>query len=228
MIRGIRKLPHWAVASKQPGFYDTESATAIDMTAKIYYKIQELIEHYNNWVDNTNQLIDEFTSSTNQDIETFKIALRQEFQDFIDVVDLKLASQDKDIQDAIDYMKANLTQTIINIINNMESNGELDEAILHALASSLTIQETYIPETEELLLTNALTDVVLYDEATESVTIVEGNFAGKEDRINKVQEISENVSTETYPSTQAVATFVNEKVKSEIDGSVLDALGGEY
>lgn len=128
----MRLLPHWVLSDKFPAFYDSESATAIEQTAKLYAAVNELIAEYNKFVDGVNLQIEEFIDSSHKDFETFTVGIRQEFQDFIDVVELKLKSQDKEIDDAITYMKSNLHSTITHLINDMRENGELTQDILDA------------------------------------------------------------------------------------------------
>lgn len=50
----IKPLPHWVLTNNQPAFYDTESVTAIEMVAKIYGKMEELVNAYNDFVDEVN------------------------------------------------------------------------------------------------------------------------------------------------------------------------------
>lgn len=136
----MNRLPHWVLSDKNPGFYDLESATAIEQTAKLYKAMQTLIDEYNTFVDRINANIEEFENSTNQDYELFKTGLRQEFQDFIDTIELKVLSQDKAISDkfteideklnnAIKYMKASLRSTIETLLDEMKSSGEFTEII---------------------------------------------------------------------------------------------------
>lgn len=87
-------LPKWRLTSKYPAFLDSESGTAIEQTAKVYGAMQELIDEYNAFVQEMETRINEFESTTNEDLETFKTSMRQEFQDFIDTVDMKLAGID--------------------------------------------------------------------------------------------------------------------------------------
>jgi len=47
----FNNLPNWNITSEQPGFYDVESGTAIQQTARLYKRIQELINDYNNFVN---------------------------------------------------------------------------------------------------------------------------------------------------------------------------------
>lgn len=130
----IPLLPKWVLNSNNPAFYDTESATAIEMVAKLYGSMNTLIDDYNKFVDNTNQIITDFNESTTKDIELFKVAMRQEFQDFINVVELKLQSQDKEIEYAVSYMKTNLTATLNSVLAEMKSNGEFSKEVLKVYA----------------------------------------------------------------------------------------------
>lgn len=130
----ILKLPHWCITDTHPAFYDTESATAIEMVAKLYGAINEIIEDYNKFVDNINKTIEDFESGITKDFNTFKIEMSQQFQDFIDTVELKLGEQDNKIKQDFEAIKRELNVTINNIINNIddkfrEQDSKIDEAI---------------------------------------------------------------------------------------------------
>ena len=43
----VKDLPNWSIPDLHPAFFDNESATTIEMVAKLYGKIQTLIEAYN-------------------------------------------------------------------------------------------------------------------------------------------------------------------------------------
>lgn len=134
----MKKLPHWCITDKHPALYDTESATAIEMTAKLYGAMNELISDYNKFVDGINENIDDFEKGILKDAEEFRVAMRQEFEDFIDVVELKLQSQDKEIADAIKYMKNNLEEGINKVVSDMIESGEFNDAIISSLTEITT------------------------------------------------------------------------------------------
>lgn len=215
----IHRLPRWVLADKFPALYSDESLTAVEMVGRIYRKMQDLIDDYNKFVTSLEDLMELYTSSTNKDIEDFKLEVRTMFQDFVDAVDIKISDQDKDIKEAIEFMKNNIGASITVLLNQMEQDGTLNEAILNALRSSMLV-EVSLDENENLHITNALVDVVQYDEVNEAITIAEGDFGSKEDKINKVTEITPSASDTEYPSAQAVYEFVN--------GNITEALGGEY
>ena len=51
----IRHLPHWVLTDLQPAFYDLESVTSVEETARLYAKMQELITLYNEFTDRINK-----------------------------------------------------------------------------------------------------------------------------------------------------------------------------
>lgn len=161
MLKRIELLPNWAITNKKPAFYDTESKTVIEETALLYAKMQDLVIDYNSFVDEVNTKIIEFINSTETSIEEFEVGLRQEFQDFIDVIDLKVKEQDKDVAEAVKFMKDNISKSVTEVIAQMHESGEFDEAVLNAInnigdrVSNLERTEytlEYVEGTENLIL----------------------------------------------------------------------------
>lgn len=158
------RLPHWVIPNKFPAFYDSESATAIEMTAKIYKHVENLIDDYNKFVENMNKAIDDFENGVTSDIELFKVSIRQEFQDFIDVVELKLKDQDTEIQKAYNYLVENLRNTTKDIVIEALQEG------------SLVLGINYEDSTESMTLIATPTSIdptkLQYDEQNEEITII--------------------------------------------------------
>ena len=119
----IERLPHWIIPNKIPAFLEGESGTAIEMVAKVYGKTNELIADYNEFVDAINTHIEDFENSVEKNYELFTVSIRQEFQDFIDLIELKMQSQDKEIEDAINYMKKNLNTTVTALVEKALEDG---------------------------------------------------------------------------------------------------------
>ena len=136
----IKLLPYWVVPDSLPAFYETEGATAIQMVAKLYGKVNEIVEDYNHFVDNINAAIQEFETPTNKNIEDFKTCVTKIMNDYIETIDTKINMQDDKIQDAIDYMKNNITDTVTNLFNQALQNGDI--------TASLNVE--YNESTEEL------------------------------------------------------------------------------
>lgn len=47
----IKQLPDWCIANEYPAFYDTESMTVLDQTARLYGKVREMIDFTNDAVN---------------------------------------------------------------------------------------------------------------------------------------------------------------------------------
>lgn len=158
------RLPKWVLTNPRPSIYDSESATAIEMTAKLYQAMTDMIDEYNKFTENVEKNIEEFEQETNKDIQEFTVSLRQEFQDFIDVVEMKLQEQDKEIQNAYDYLVTNLNKTVKQQINAEIQNGTFEVGV------------AYVPETESLNMVATPQAVqptkVQYDETRETITII--------------------------------------------------------
>lgn len=136
----IRPLPYWVLTDLQPAFYDSESGTVLQQLSRIYPKIQELIDAYNQFVKEVNTYISEFENGIIEDFESFKSCITQTMNQYIQSVDIKLGLQDKEINDfiaeqsviieqAINYMKNNIIATTTSIINQAIQNGDLNVGI---------------------------------------------------------------------------------------------------
>lgn len=159
-----KPLPHWCLTDLQPAFYDTESGTALQMIARIYPKIEELITNYNSFVDEINRYIDEFESGIIADFDCFKNCIIKTMNDYIQTVDTKINLQDKNIADAIErqdrviadaiarqdaiideavnYMKTNLVSTVNDLFAQAVANGDITAELVvtyNEPAESLTL-----------------------------------------------------------------------------------------
>ena len=134
----MQLLPKWVLTNKFPSVYDSEAKTVLEQTARIYGAMNDLITEYNAFADRTNQLITEFTASATQNQEQFEIAMRQEFQDFIDVIEIKVQQQQTEIDNAVSYMQDNIISTTSKIINDGIAKG------------SIVINVAYDPDNENL------------------------------------------------------------------------------
>mgnify|MGYP006923193589 CR=1 FL=1 len=149
----LRHLPHWVLTDTLPAFYDCESATAIQQTAKLYGKIQELITIYNDFVRDINRYITEFEEGIIKDFNCFQNCVIKTMNDYIESIDTKINlqdlniankfdEQDQIIADAVNYMKENLVSTVTTLFNNAVRNGDI----------TATLLETYDSDDESLVL----------------------------------------------------------------------------
>ena len=127
----IRPLPFWVLTDLQPAFYDSESGTVLQQLSRIYPKIQEVINSYNDFVREVNRYIDEFENGIIADFNCFKNCIIKTMNDYIESIDTKINLQDMDIQNAIDYMKNNIVETTTNVVNQAIQNGDINISITY-------------------------------------------------------------------------------------------------
>ena len=149
----IRPLPFWVLTDLHPAFYDSESGTVLQQLSRIYPKIQELIDAYNQFVKEVNTYISEFENGIITDFECFKNCIIKTMNDYIESIDMKVNiqdtriseaienqnklisdkfdEQDTKIENAIEYMKDNIIQTATNIINQAIENGNLNIGVTY-------------------------------------------------------------------------------------------------
>ena len=139
----ISKLPHWVLTDSQPAFYDTESGTTIQQTARVYAKVQELTTTYNEFIARINQYISDFENGIIESFESFKNCVIETMNEYIRSIDQKIISQNTEIAEAIKYMKDNLEQSVNDLFFEAVRDGTI----------VATLREEYNPETESLTFT---------------------------------------------------------------------------
>lgn len=131
-------LPHWVLTDKHPAFYDTESGSAIEQTAKVYGAMREFIKEYNVFVDKVNKALEKHELETQAEQDCFKACITQLVETYIKSIDIKIDKQDLKINNAIAYMTENIKQTATDVLNDAVEAG------------TITIVQSYDPETESL------------------------------------------------------------------------------
>lgn len=114
----MKQLPLWVLNEKFPSFYDMESKTVIEQTARVYGAMRSLIEEYNKMISDLNGNLDDFEKLSGTQYETFAMGLRQEFQDFIDIVNLQ-----------IEKLEQYMTNNLEDAINDLFQSGVLSVGV---------------------------------------------------------------------------------------------------
>lgn len=135
----MRKLPFWFITKTRPAFYDVDSATAIEQTAKVYGAMQEMIEDYNKFVDEITKAFNDFTDSTDKDIECFKTHINCICENYITTIDAKVQTQDA----TIEAFKNEIMQSISRIEQDL--NDIVDDKIPE-LRQDLEAENTVLKE----------------------------------------------------------------------------------
>lgn len=132
------RLPKWVLTQNRPSVYDSESATAIQMTAKVYTAMSDLIEEYNKFADEVNETILKYQDSLTEENKEFKACITKTVENYIKAIDIKIADQDLKIDKAVNYMKENIFETTRDILNDAISKGQI------------SVYESYDEATESL------------------------------------------------------------------------------
>lgn len=123
----IPLLPRWNLNPNRSSFYDRDAGTLLELASKLHASMNELIEDYNNFVESVTNNINEFEADAANDINLLKTGLRQEFQDFIDTVDLKIQHIETNVSS--DYIDE-LAQRIYNLEQQYETGlAEINAAL---------------------------------------------------------------------------------------------------
>ena len=145
----IKHLPHWVLTDLQPAFYDVESGTTLQQTAKMYGKMQELIDLYNEFVTKVNKYIKDFEDGIIEDFEEFKNCIIVTMNQYIETIDTKINLQDAKIEDAVNYMKNTIIQTATDLFEQALISGTIRANLVN----------TYNSQTEELTIDLDLVEV---------------------------------------------------------------------
>lgn len=90
----MNEFPKFKVKDTDGAFYDADSVTMLEVASKLYGKMNEIIVAFNDLSEFVNKSLLDFSVTHAEEHQAFETALRQEFQDFIDTVDLKLQGGD--------------------------------------------------------------------------------------------------------------------------------------
>ena len=145
----IKHLPHWVLTDLQPAFYDVESGTSLQQTVRMYGKVQELIDLYNEFVTKVNKYIKDFEDGIIEDFEEFKNCIIETMNQYIETIDTKINLQDTKIEDAINYMKNTIVETATELFEQALISGTIRANLVN----------TYDSETEELTIDLDLVEV---------------------------------------------------------------------
>lgn len=129
----IQVLPKWIFPDTIPSVYDTTSGSHVEMCAKVYGAMRNLQIDYEKFVSELNQTIEDFKSGQIKEHDCFINRMTKVIHDYLDYLDAKVRTQDKEIAEAVKYMKDNIGQSVTEIIGQMHESGEFDEAVLNAI-----------------------------------------------------------------------------------------------
>ena len=105
----IKPLTPIMFGSNQPYYFDQDTKTLPELCALLHGKMNETVAAFNELEADLHAQQENFIESARSEMALHDSALRQEFQDFIDIVDLKLRATDNFIKDFTQYVEGILT-----------------------------------------------------------------------------------------------------------------------
>ena len=112
-------LPPWAETGLQPAFYDVESGTVLQQTARMYAKVQQLTRLFNELSTEVKTEVENFEASVNETVQEY-IEKFTELKDFVD-----------------DYFEnLDVQEEINNKLDQMAEDGQLADIISQYLNST--------------------------------------------------------------------------------------------
>lgn len=120
-------LPKFIIEGSRPAYHDREALTLLELASTLYGKMNEVISAYNTFTEEITKGNTDFKQETLETLTVYQTALRQEFQDFIDIVDLRLTN-----------IENNIAGESMSILNDLISEGKI------------TVNSVYDDSTESL------------------------------------------------------------------------------
>lgn len=216
----MRLLPVWLIPDTLPAYRDAESKTAIEQTYKVYQAMQELITEYNSFAESINTKLSDFKAQYDEDIEVFTTSLRQEFQDFIDTIDIKISTMEDTIKDDIKaWVDSDVKPLINNIVNSVipEINARINDLELSINNANTNIEAN----TEEITGLKA------------SVGTLQTNFNTLNLRVDPIEEnigdlMTDNESIKKSLEDKADTSYVDEAISTYMSTNYENGNTGSY
>lgn len=131
----IKPLAPWLIMNQFPAFYDLESLTAIEQTAKLYGAVRDLIETYNRFVTENKAELTELESQVDKKLRCAILTIVNLTDSYITQVNLRMNHQDRKLHEAYKSFTEDITATVDSILRQMKDDGELDQTILDAIGN---------------------------------------------------------------------------------------------
>lgn len=128
----VEFLPPWVETGLQPAFYDKESGTVLQQTARMYARVNMLIRMFNKLSKNTKTEIERFETAVNEDMTQYKHDINETVGNYIEQFN-QLHDYVHDYFDNLDVQ-----EEINNKLDAMVEDGTLQEIITTYIQSNVT------------------------------------------------------------------------------------------
>ena len=219
-------LPPWVETGLQPAFYDLESGTVLQQTARMYAKVRELTEAFNQFSEDVSTEINNFEHETNTEIERFEQATNDEIERFEGVINDTVEEYIEKFNDLHDYVEdyfdnLDVQEEINNKLDDMVEQGTLQEIITTYIQSN--VAWTFDSVAELKLATNLTADS--YAQTYGYYTVNDGGRALYKIRTKtEADVIDEGSLVAVYDNTLVAELIYDDYVKPEQFGAYGDGV----
>ena len=125
-------LPPWVETGLQPAFYDAESGTVLQQTARMYSKVNQLTRHFNEFSENVVNEINAFEQNVDDKIVAFEEEVDDKIEDFEDSVNDTVDEYIEKFNELHDYVydyfdNLDVQEEINHKLDEMAEDGDLKE-----------------------------------------------------------------------------------------------------
>jgi uncharacterized protein Yka (UPF0111/DUF47 family) len=101
-------------------FFESRGKSATELLALHHAKLNECIKEVNSFTSSINLKMETFTKEIDDLLNVYKTSYRQEFQDFIDVIDLKLKSTNLEFE-TVKLKIIEIEKSVENLTNEIKN-----------------------------------------------------------------------------------------------------------
>lgn len=120
----IQPLPDWVIPDTDPAFYDSESLTAIQMVAKIYGKMNELVKSYNEFLEEDRTLIEDAIKYMKDNIVETATTLFNNAMENGEIYVSLGTNYDEDTKELVLNIEALPSETVLNRLSQLATPEE--------------------------------------------------------------------------------------------------------
>lgn len=128
----LQRLPHWGITDSKAAFFDTESVTAIEQTARVYGKINEVVAVMNDFTHTIENAENEHKEQIENNVTELKECMKNRMISHTKNIDNKINIQNKKVNDAVAFMKDKIEESISDVINESISKSDIQVGIKYS------------------------------------------------------------------------------------------------
>ena len=140
----MNKLPYWHLVNPLPSFHDVESGTVIEMTAKVYGAMNDLINEYNRFAEEVNKELDGIATKTVDEQREFISSVTKTNRTFFDCIRDYVKARTVEL-DAVDLTTADILQEFGDATDKVVSQDALTKQIMNKQKEFVFISLQAIP-----------------------------------------------------------------------------------